>query len=64
VLPFDRAAGTVFGKLTAQYPDRGKAFDRMIAAHAISVGVRLITNNTADFAPYLNDGLLLENWTV
>jgi tRNA(fMet)-specific endonuclease VapC len=62
VIPFDQAAGNVFGKLTVKYPDRVKAFDRMIAAHAISVGAKLITNNTADFALYLDDGLAVENW--
>jgi hypothetical protein len=25
-------------------------------------GVKLITNNAADFAPYLDDGLAVENW--
>jgi tRNA(fMet)-specific endonuclease VapC len=63
VLPFDRAAGDLFGKLTAKYPDRTKGFDRLIAAHAIAAGVKLITNNVADFAQYLNDGLIVENWT-
>jgi len=62
VIPFDRAAGDVFGKLTAKYPDRAKGFDRLIAAHAISAEVKLITNNRADFAMYLDDGLRLENW--
>ncbi|MDR0458307.1 MAG: PIN domain-containing protein [Burkholderiaceae bacterium] len=64
VLPFDRAAGNVFGRLTAKYPGRAKAFDRMIAAHAIAAGARLITNNLADFTPYLDDGLTVENWVV
>jgi len=62
VLPFDKAAGDMFGKLTAKYPERAKGFDRLIAAHAIAVGTKLITNNMADFAPYLDDGLTLENW--
>ncbi|MDR2364483.1 MAG: type II toxin-antitoxin system VapC family toxin [Zoogloeaceae bacterium] len=62
VLPFDRAAGDLFGKLTAKYPDRTKGFDRLIAAHAIAAGVKLITNNAVDFARYLNDGLIVENW--
>jgi tRNA(fMet)-specific endonuclease VapC len=62
VVPFDQAAGDVFGKLTVKYPDRVKGFDRLIAAHAIAVGVKLITNNKTDFAPYLDDGLAVENW--
>jgi tRNA(fMet)-specific endonuclease VapC len=62
VTPFDQAAGDVFGQLTAKYPDRAKGFDRLIAAHAISAGVKLITNNSGDFAAYLSDGLAVENW--
>lgn len=62
VAPFDQVAGDVFGKLTAKYPDRAKGFDRLIAAHAIAVDVKLITNNTTDFSIYLNDGLVIENW--
>jgi len=62
VLPFDRVAADMFGTLTARYPERSKGFDRLIAAHAIAAGVTLITNNTADFTPYLDDGLTLENW--
>jgi len=62
VLPFDRAAADVFGKLTAKYPDRTKGFDRLIAAHAIAAKVKLITNNMADFTQYLDDGLAIENW--
>ena len=62
VLPFDQSAADMFGKLTAQYPDRAKAFDRLIAAHAMALKVKLITNNPADFSSYLNDGLVIENW--
>jgi tRNA(fMet)-specific endonuclease VapC len=62
VLPFDASAANIFAKLMARYPDRSKGFDRLIAAHAIAVGVKLVTNNTADFALYLNDGLAIENW--
>jgi len=62
VLPFDRVAADIFGKLTAKYPVRSKGFDRLIAAHAIAASTALITNNAADFAAYLDDGLVLENW--
>ncbi|MCL2885174.1 MAG: PIN domain-containing protein [Betaproteobacteria bacterium] len=62
ILPFDKEAADMFGKLTAKYPDRAKGFDRLIAAHAIAAGIKLITNNAADFTPYLNDGLVAENW--
>ena len=62
ILPFDSAAGNTYGMLTAAHPDRASGFDRLIAAHAISAGVKLITNNPGDFALYLNDGLAVENW--
>jgi len=62
ILPFDAAAGNMYGMLTAKHPERGSGFDRLIAAHAIAAGVKLITNNPADFASYLDDGLAVENW--
>ena len=64
IIAFDKAAGDVFGMLTAKYPDRARGFDRLIAAHAIAAKTKLITNNVADFAPYLDDGLALENWAA
>jgi len=62
VLAFDWRAGDMFGKITARHPNRANGFDRLIAAHAIAAEVKLITNNAADFSPYLDDGLVLENW--
>ncbi len=37
-----------------------KALDKLIAAHAISIGATLVTNNTEDFEIY--DDLKVENW--
>ena len=34
--------------------------DKLIAAHAVSLGAIVVTNNIKDFAKY--PGLLLENW--
>jgi len=62
ILPFDAAAGNIYGMLTAKHPDRASGFDRLIAAHAIAAGVKLISNHPADFASYLDDGLAVENW--
>jgi len=62
ILSFDANAGNMYGILTAKHPGRANGFDRLIAAHAISAGVKLVTNNPADFAPYLDDGLAVENW--
>jgi len=36
--------------------------DLFVAAHARSLGVRLVTNNTAEFGRV--KGLTLENWTL
>jgi len=35
--------------------------DKLIAAHAISLNVVLVTSNIRDFSAY--SGLVLENWT-
>lgn len=57
VLPFDEAAGRTY----AQLPFRRARFDRLIAAHALSVGATVVTNNEIDFADV--PGLKIENWT-
>ena len=57
VLPFDEAAARAY----AQLPFRRRSFDRLIAAHAISLELPLITNNHADFVDL--PSLKLENWT-
>lgn len=58
VLPFDHLAARVY----AQLPFRRRSFDRLIAAHALSIGMTLVTNNERDFADI--PGLAVENWTV
>ena len=58
VLAFDEAAARAY----AQLPFRRGRFDRLLAAHALSLGVSLITNNEADFADI--PGLKVENWTL
>lgn len=61
VLPFDERAAQSYGELAAAVRDRRRdAMDRLIAAHAVSVGVTLVTNNEADFNDY--PGLVVENW--
>jgi len=59
---FDIDAAVIFGRLSQQFRSRKNSFDRMIAAHAISLDVVLVTNNTADFLVYQPAGLKLENW--
>jgi tRNA(fMet)-specific endonuclease VapC len=58
VMPFDDKAARVYAKL----PFRRGGFDRLIAAHALALGLTLVTANVADFADV--PGLKLEDWTV
>jgi tRNA(fMet)-specific endonuclease VapC len=61
VLPFDAAAARAYGRIIAQCGwVRGRDYDRMIAAHAISSGSILVTNNEADFRDI--PALSMENW--
>lgn len=63
VLPFDSEAGKAYGILRAAIRDRKRdALDRLIAGHAISSGLILVTNNESDFKDY--PGLRLENWVA
>jgi len=61
VVPFDEDAAKTYGVLRAAVSSRRRdALDRLIGAHASSLGVTLVTNNEADFAGYPN--LSVENW--
>ena len=61
VLPLDNAVAVQYGVFAAAVPNRRRdAFDRLIAAHAASLGLTLVTNNEADFRDYLS--LKVENW--
>jgi tRNA(fMet)-specific endonuclease VapC len=61
VLPFDASAARAYGRIIAQRGwARGRDYDRMIAAHAISSGSILVTNNEADFRDV--PGLSMVNW--
>lgn len=55
---FDEAAARIYAKL----PFKRARFDRLLAAHALSIGATIITNNEADFADV--PGLKVENWTI
>jgi tRNA(fMet)-specific endonuclease VapC len=61
VIPFGPRDAESYGVLAAAVRERRRdALDRLIAAHALSLGAVLVTNNQADFAGYPN--LRVENW--
>ncbi len=61
VLPFEENAASHYGVLRALVRDRKRdALDRLIAAHALSQQLILVTNNEADFKDY--SSLVVENW--
>ena len=61
VAPFDAQAAKAYGPIRAAYKDRNRdALDKLIASHAVALGVTLVTNNEADFVDYA--GLRVENW--
>jgi len=63
VLPYDDVAAIHTGQIRAELAKRGKPigpYDQMIAGHARSKGLILVTNNTKEFKQV--PGLRLENW--
>jgi tRNA(fMet)-specific endonuclease VapC len=65
VIEFPEDAATHYAQIRADLKKRGQmigANDLFIAAHARSLGLRLVTNNTAEFGRV--KGLTLENWTL
>ena len=63
-LPFTHRSAAEYGKIRADLQRRGMpigALDMLIAAHAKSEGLTLVTNNTREFQRV--DGLVLEDWT-
>ncbi len=63
LVDFDRSAAAAYGKLRAALEAAGTPIgplDTQIAAHALALGVTLVSNNTREFARV--PGLRLENW--
>ena len=53
VVSFDEEAAHVYGEIRATLEKAGTpigAMDMLIAAHAVSLGIPLVTNNTREFA--------------
>lgn len=64
VLPLPAASGETYGAIRAALETSGKMIgnnDLWIAAHAVSEGLTLVTNNEAEFKRV--PGLKVENWT-
>lgn len=64
VIPFDSSAADKYGRIRAYLERKGMIigpYDLLIAAHALSLGLILITNNTREFNRVPN--LSTENWT-
>ncbi|WP_093070075.1 type II toxin-antitoxin system VapC family toxin [Thiothrix caldifontis] len=63
IVDYDESASFLYGELCADLEKRGQpigSLDMMIAAHALSLDVPLVTNNTKEFERV--KGLKLENW--
>jgi tRNA(fMet)-specific endonuclease VapC len=57
-LPFDASAAQAYARLPFA---RGR-FDRLIAAHALSLGLVIVTANPRDFVDV--EGLAVQDWTL
>lgn len=63
VLAFDEQAALHFGQIRAELFSAGTSigpYDQMIAGHARSVGLVLVSNNLKEFSSV--SGLRTENW--
>jgi tRNA(fMet)-specific endonuclease VapC len=63
VVPFDRAASDEFAVIAAALARKGRPFgvlDSLLAAHARSLGVAVVTNNLKHFRRV--PGLAVESW--
>ncbi len=63
ILSFSDSAAVIFGEIRASLEKEGQiigAYDLLIAAHALSENLILITNNAGEFSRI--PGLSLQNW--
>lgn len=63
VLSFDQEAANIYGRVRADLEKKGTPIDNMdllIAAHALSLDLTLVTNNEREFKRIV--GLKIENW--
>lgn len=62
VRDFDSVAASAYADLVQRVGMKRRSFDRLIAAHALALGLVLVTNNEKHFADV--PGLRVENWTI
>ena len=65
VLPLDSVAAHQAGQIRAHLAEKGlpiDPYDQLIAGHARSLGLVLVTNNISEYASV--DGLRVENWAA
>lgn len=65
VMDFDVQAATEYGRVRVELERKGTPigkFDSMIAAHALSQNLTIVTNNTREFNRV--EGLKVENWVA
>ena len=64
ILPFDVSAAEEYGKICAHLQKQGTpigTMDMLIAAHALSKSLTIVTNNVREFERV--PGLVIENWS-
>lgn len=63
VLPLDASTGEHYGRIRTELESKGSpigAYDLLIAAHALALGLTLVSNNVREFRRIPQ--LVLENW--
>jgi tRNA(fMet)-specific endonuclease VapC len=63
ILPFEEPADVAYGQIRAQLEAAGTPIggnDLLIAAHAMALGLSVITDNEREFARV--EGLVVDNW--
>jgi tRNA(fMet)-specific endonuclease VapC len=63
IVEFDRPAATIYSTIRSDLESRGLvvgAMDMLIAAHALSLNLTLVTNNVREFSRI--PALVVENW--
>lgn len=63
VTAFDARSAAAYDPIRLAATDKKRdALDKLIAAHAVALGVVLVTNNESDFVNYPD--LKIENWVA